>query len=173
MPSNTGYPAFFVGQRLTASLLTSAQPMQAWKTTSTTRISTATNTADPDLTLPLEANALYKLEYMLLYSTNATADFKWQWSVPSGTTGNHVISAIQVGGAGTAQTEDLAIAYTLAANAGAGGLGSSSPFSVLGRGWVDTAATAGNMTLTWSQFTLTAVNTTLEANSWMELKRVE
>lgn len=173
MASNSGYPAFYVGQRWTATLAQSTLPRTAWKTTSLTRTSTASATADPDLVLPVEANALYILNYVLQYTTTAAADIRWTFTGPSGMTGSHVISGLQVGGAGTSTTEDNSVRYDIGATAGAGGLGSGSPFGVIGSGMVDTAGTAGNFTLAWAQFTSTAVNTTLEANSYIQLLRVE
>lgn len=44
---------------------------------------------------------------------------------------------------------------------------------ITGRGYVDIAATAGNLSLTWAQFASIATNTTLLEDSWISLKREE
>lgn len=165
MPSNAGYPAFFVGQRLTATLLQSAQPFQAWKAASTSRNTTITRAADPDLLLAAEANSLYELNFFLnVTCTSAVPGFNFTFTVPASATGNYGYSA--GGGSGDIHS---AFAY----GGGGGPATVNGIVSVMGRGVVDTAGTAGNVTLLWAQLASNAINVTLDAGSWMELKRME
>lgn len=166
------YPALAIGQRLTAALLTSMLPQTVYKTLSTARTSTAAKTADPELTLPVEANAVYELAFYLKYDAGNAGDIGWTFSTPAGTSGSYGISSIVVGGAGASQTEDLANVYTLAANAGAGGIGAGIPLPVLGLGKFVTGGTAGSITLSWAQFTSNATATTLQADSYLKITRI-
>ncbi len=165
MPSNTGYPSFFVGQRLTATLLQSGQPNQAWKIASTARQNTTTRTADPDLSLAVEANALYKGEFMLIYSsTSATPGFNWAFTVPSGASGYYTYSAGQT-------TTDTNITFPIASGGGPPTVNGT--LGLGGKFWLDTSSTAGNLAIAWAQLSSNAAFVTLEAGSWMEFKRVE
>jgi hypothetical protein len=165
MPSNTGYPAFFVGQRLTATLLTSAQEISAWKIASTSRNTTISRTADPDLTLSVEANSLYTGKFVIVYSsTSVTPGLNWSFGVPAGATGHYTYTAGQT-------TTDTNIYFAIASGGGPptinGTLGLSGQF------WLDTAATAGTFSINWAQLVSNAANVTLEAGCYMTLKRQE
>ncbi len=178
MASNSGYPNLYVGQRLTATLAQSMLPFQAWKTTGTTRTSTTSRTADPDLVLPVEANALYVLRYFFIVSCIAnTSGMSMSWTVPSGASGTHSFSGLQhsSGSTPTASSQDVNTTFDIATGTGTGIIpsGTQPVTGVQGIGWIDTAATAGNLTLTWAQLTSSANGTTLNAGSFIELKRVE
>src|SRR5262245_17105793 len=80
------YPAWVVGQRVTADLLAAMIPDFVIKTTSTIRASNATLTADPELVVSVEANASYLIEFHVWYATTTAASFKTSWTVPAGST---------------------------------------------------------------------------------------
>lgn len=54
------------------------------KSANTSRSSTTTLTADPDLTFSVEANERYMVRGRIQISAGATPDFKWGFAVPAG-----------------------------------------------------------------------------------------
>lgn len=70
-----------VGQKLTAERLNRRNPVSASKAGDTSRASTTTSAADPDLVLSLKADTTYDLRGAL-YTTggDAAGDFKYAWS---------------------------------------------------------------------------------------------
>jgi hypothetical protein len=165
MASNSGYPAVYVGQRLTAALLRSTLSFAAWKTTSTSRNTTTTRTADPDLTLAVEADALYTGDFMIIYSsTSTTPGLNWAFTVPAGATGYYTYSAGQT-------TTDTNITFPIASGGGPPTV--SGTLGLNGKLWLDTSSTAGNLTVAWAQLVSNAANVTLEAGSYIKLKREE
>ncbi|MGW3437047.1 hypothetical protein ACWDB3_07685 [Streptomyces bacillaris] len=85
------YPLILPGQDITEAMLNAMLPQFAFKAAHTDRASTTVFAADPDLFLPLAANAVYRVEAWLLYGASAAGDFKTSWSVPSGATGNRSV----------------------------------------------------------------------------------
>lgn len=81
------YPVIYSGQRITSAFLSSLLPLEAYKASDTTRASTTTVAADPDLVLSLEAGAIYYVEIFIHYSASSSELLKTQWSAPSGATG--------------------------------------------------------------------------------------
>jgi len=85
-----------VGQVITAERLNRRNPVSVMKPGDTSRASTTTSTADPDIVLVLKANTTYDLRGNL-YTTggNAAGAFKYAWSwtntatVYMGATGPH------------------------------------------------------------------------------------
>jgi len=172
--SNTGYPAYFVGQRLTATLLASAQAQQAWKTTSTARTSTTALADDPDLLLPVTANALYRFSMMLHYTGAVASSFvplKINLTLPASATGQFV--AHGYASTGVNNGGDQASAFLNGVDQAFGGAASPTLIPLFITGFIDIAATAGNCTLRWAQNASNATATTLNAGCWMELMRME
>lgn len=169
------YPTYVGGMRLTAALLTAAQPRLVRKDADTTIISDSTLNDDPDLFLSVEANAIYRLQFYLKVTGNTTGDFKMQLTGPSGSTGSFGAygldtTATATGGAGA--TPEF-IRTTLNNPRSYGTTSTASPQVILGTGLVRIDATAGTLQLQWSQDTSTATNTILQQDSWMELHRIE
>lgn len=81
------YPEILAGQKITADLLSSMLPMFVRKGADTNRASTTTLADDPDLTIELEANSVYRVEFIIHYSATAAAGFKTAWTTPSGSSG--------------------------------------------------------------------------------------
>jgi hypothetical protein len=81
-------PVWTVGEILTASdVNTWFVPLVAYKTSTLSRTST-TITADPDLVLPVAANAVYEVRIMINFENPSGASaFSWNFTVPSGATG--------------------------------------------------------------------------------------
>lgn len=172
MPSTPGYPAYFVGQRITATLLQSGTERTAYKTASTARSSTTTRTADPDLSLDVEANALYRLMGEMFWTSGAvsTADWSGAFTGPAGMAGNWSHSSL-FNTIATAFNEDQQVARGITDATDGGILANFTASTKIG-GWVDTAGTAGTFTWTWAQRTSIATSTVLEAYSFITLLRV-
>lgn len=142
-----------------------------YKAASTDRLSTTTPTADPDLVVPLLANATYLFTLNAMAGSPAAADFRTAWSIPSGATG--LRHALGPGSSATARDN-------ISMRSGAHGFGNidygcESAGAYIGiqeYGMVVTSATAGNLSFMWSQVTSTASNTTLSFCSSLEVIRV-
>lgn len=79
------YPGILPGQELTAALLNSMTPLGAWKTSATTYTSTSF-VADPDLQVPVAANAQYGVDVYVPYATGSTANNSqsFEFTAPAG-----------------------------------------------------------------------------------------
>lgn len=180
------YPTFLAGQRITASLLSSAQPQVVRKTSDTSRNSTTTRTADPHLTFEAVANAVYIVDGWIKWDGAAnTADLSLQLTVPSGTlgdttiwgTGNQVIGstaapALQINVSDArgylVRSESLDVNAARSYGALAGG----SPLALLFTGTLRISSTAGTVSLDWAQSSSDANNTTLYTDSWLRYQRI-
>lgn len=167
------YPTILAGQRITAALLTSMQAQIAYKTTSTSRASTTTIASDPDLQLPVAANAVYSLEGLLVYNGgNVSDDLRMGWAAPSGAsmtwvaTGQNTSATTGVGTVITDAQDLTSTAYSLGTIANARGM------TAMLRGLLITSSTAGNLVLQWAQFTSSATATSMLAGSHIGLQRV-
>ncbi|WP_051766108.1 hypothetical protein [Streptomyces sp. NRRL F-5135] len=147
------------------------QSVFARKTANTTRASTATTSADPHLVLPVAASATYEISGMLVYnSTGLTGDLKLGITGPSGATGWWGTYAPSI--SATAEPSTLRpLAQDLATERTYGAGWSSANGAMLLHGLVVTSATAGSVSVNWSQNTSDAVGLTLYANSYLTLTR--
>lgn len=109
------YPVIYAGQDIDADTLIAMIPMIVNKPSSTGRTSNTTLADDPDLTVQLEANSAYFVEFHIHYAALDAAKIKTDWTVPSGATGNRCVM-----GPG----ED---AYTLAPDGTDGGAANNIP----------------------------------------------
>lgn len=168
------YPVPAVGQRFTAEFVSSMLPFTVRKAGTTSRISTTALTADPDITLAVEANAQYDFSSLLLYdgagSGASGADFKWAFTGPAGISGNYWISLLDTAAATTATDLNTFVSITSTGTAGAFAVGS--PTAIMMTGVFQTSGTAGSLTLTWAQNVSTASNTTLRADSYLKITRI-
>ena len=104
--------------------------------------------------------------------TSATAaDFKYDFSVPTGATVHGIVGSLQVGAAGSG-TNDLAASVDLTADDGIGTLGTGTEAAFYIRALVVVAETPGVVNFRWAQNTATASDTTLLAESWMTVRRI-
>ena len=87
-------PTYSPGDVLTAADCNNwFTPIAAYKTATTNR-STLTLTADPDLTLSLDASSSYEIRAMVIYS-GASGSFKFGWTVPASATGGYGVALPQ------------------------------------------------------------------------------
>lgn len=145
----------------------------AYKPSNTSRASTTSATADPHLTFTVEANTTYTLSGFLVYDGLDTADLKFGFTAPAGTTGSWW--------PGAADSSMNALAYaprwgaltdvtssTMAVGAqGAGTILAAEP-----KGLVVTAGTPGTFSLVWAQNSSSGTATILRTHSWLRLDRM-
>lgn len=167
------YPTYAAGQRITASLLRSAQPQIVRKTADTSRSATTTYADDDHLVFAAEANAVYSMWGWLKYFTDPTPDLKVQIVVPAGCLGEWAwnMPGSTTAGGGTVgysiRTESNDV------NVGRTGYGTSdtqhnTPLGGLFR----MGSTAGNIAVQWAQNTSNATATILYTDSWMAFQRI-
>ncbi|GAA4439360.1 hypothetical protein [Phytohabitans houttuyneae] len=160
-----------VGQRITAARLNLRNPVEASKPGDTSRASTTTSTADPDLVLVLKANTTYNLMGQA-YTTGGdnAGDFKYAWSwtntgtVLMGAVGPH--NSIASGSQGDAEwvfrAADSASPSTDTPYAtSAGGV------SVRINDRIIVGPADVTLTLIWAQQNSNATATVLKAGSWV------
>lgn len=171
MPSY--YPVPLAGTPITADFLASMLPQMVEKFSDETRVSTTTNTNDNALFFPVEANAVYNVEGLLLYSARDDTDIKMGFTGPSGTTFDWIIHASTQSQTG-ALTSLGVVADKQSIGATAFPLGGHDPsitMTAVLRGRLDTAGTAGTFNLNWAQRVSNAVAATMRAGSWMKFTR--
>jgi hypothetical protein len=165
------YPIILAGMRLTADLLKAMQPLWAGKTVTTSRASTITRTADPELQLPVEANAEYVIEAYIRYSGVVAGGMSLQLTGPSGSSGSWGARTINVGetaasGLSSAVRTPIGTAKDFEA------ISTTSAQTINISGRLITSSTAGTFSVDWAQDDSDATATAVEADSWIELRRV-
>jgi hypothetical protein len=169
-----GYTA---GQLLTAAELTSWLPLTAVKASGTSRTSTTTKTADPDLTVPVSANYIYEGQLVISYTAAAAGDISLDLAYPA----NATCSAVQIGphnaiatsGSQASDVEFQALMLDAVTPTGAmpfGGTGGGIGALILIR--LVVGATLGNLVVEWAQLVSNGTATTLNAGSWLTIRRV-
>lgn len=148
----------------------------AAKPANTSRSNTTTLTADPDLTVTVDANKSYYMELCLHAScAAASVNLKFDVTVPSGATftgdgytyNNNSTSAGTLGVL-TPGLLNLSGVSGFHITLPTGGVDTTTWV----RGLLQTAGTAGSATVRWSQDTTSATAVVLETASFMLLKRV-
>ncbi|MFG3660230.1 glycosyl hydrolase family 28-related protein [Streptomyces sp. NPDC047706] len=119
----------------------------------TPRASTVTTTADPELTLEVEPNAVYDVECVAVWSTGG-GGFRATWLVPSG--------------AAMVWTDNDSVGASSAATAVTFASGTGTTL----KGTLVVGATAGPITLSWAQNASNAANTILRAGCSLKLTRI-
>jgi hypothetical protein len=148
--------------------------MFARKTSDTTRTSTTTPTADPHLTLPVEANKAYAVKLMLFHAgPNGTADFKIQFAVPAGSSYRWGATAgmdpnFEPGNAATVPN-NLNTESTTGVVMGSTTGTSGQTFGSVFEGVLETGGTAGDITLEWAQNVSDPGNSVMRQKSFLRL----
>ncbi len=151
------YPVITAGMALTSALLQSMLPQRGIKSSNLSRASTTSMTADPDLTVPVAANAKYDVDLTLAYNGAATntGDLKFQLAGPSGATFGGTIFGV----GNPLGTFNLYV--SLSTTQVVYGNGTGNPLGCIVSGTLFTSGTAGNLTVNWAQNTSNATATTL------------
>jgi hypothetical protein len=162
------YPPINAGTTPTIAVLQAMLPQNGLKSSGTPRTSTTTMTADPDLSVPVAANAKYDVEMTLVYNGAATGsgDLKFQLAGPSGATFAGMFTGI---------ANPLATAVnsvTLSTTQVSYGNGTGNPLPCKVSGTLFTSATPGSLTLNWAQNTSSGTATTLMTGSKLSARRV-
>lgn len=156
-------------------------PAHAYKAAHTDRAATTTFTDDPDLRLPLDAAAVYRIEFWLQYaaidlvSGSPAGRFKTQWSAPAGATGvrsavgpdqGTILSSGSAGGTGRWGVHNLTTAAVYGDRDS-----STNQCLAIEVGTVFTTS-AGMLALQWSQSVSNAAPTRLAQGSYMRVTRL-
>ncbi|MFK0140724.1 hypothetical protein [Streptomyces murinus] len=169
------YPTIYSGQRITTALLTSMQPIVAFKAANTDRTATTTLADDPDLSVQIAANATYRVIFYLHYAATDTGRFKTGWTVPSGTTGNRsavgpdqgvVLSSTSSGGTGRWGIHNFVTACTYGTRNNSGNQCFAMEEATI------FTTTAGTLAIQWAQATSDASVTRLAAGSSLHVQRL-
>lgn len=162
---------FLALEELTAANLnaafTAVTPLFVRKTSDETVNNSAALQNDDTLVLAMAANTTYLLDLRLIVNTNATADFKYTFTVPAGATGNtHLFTGSNPDTAATSLQGPSSITATAAAS------GVAADQVILVQGIVIVSSTAGNLQFQWAQNTANASDTKVKTNSYMVLTKV-
>src|SRR5690349_14571071 len=141
------------------------------KAAATSRNTTTSRTADPELTLSLPANSTWDFECHLLLNSaaNAAGDFAGEFTYPGLATVDHgslgLIDTLASGGsadlhAGTATSNDTTSPTTFFVF----GTSTTLTYAVI-FGRIALGATAGSLTLAWAQFGSNGNNTNVNIGS--------
>lgn len=164
------YPTILAGQRITTALLESMLPVTAIKTASTSRASTTTVSADPELQFSVVAGAEYVFYGYIRYSGVDTSDIDVQFTAPTGATGswsgNMLINGQIDGGTHSGIRVAFNAERTWATPS------TSAAQTCLIRGRLTMGGTAGTFSMDWAQNISGATATVVEADSWIRLDRV-
>lgn len=151
------------------------EPLFKYKAAHTDRASTTTLTDDPDLTMTLDANAVWVVEFHLHYAATDTARFRTAWTVPASAAGNRsavgpdqgvILSSTSAGGAGRWGVHNFGTTATY------GTRDSATNQCVAVEEATVITTTAGTCALQWSQVTSSATATRLAQGSWMRAVRL-
>ncbi|MEU9498258.1 hypothetical protein [Streptomyces sp. NPDC048196] len=155
-------------------------PRFVYKAAATDRASTTTRTADPDLTMTLDANAVHIVEFHLLVGGPSGGLMVTSWNVPSGATGLK-------GAHGPASTAAGVDTLTNAGDNISGRFGShgftttvtygrrdsnTNLLYAIETGTVITGASSGTVAIAWAQSASNATATRMGLGSWMRATRI-
>jgi len=114
--------------------------------------------SDDDFTFSVDANTNYLIDIYFFINTSGTADFKWDWSLPSGGTFDGRELGPQTRNIDVTEAGDLIAAYSAGDN------------NVLIQGVLKIGSTAGTVVIRWAQATAEVSDTKLQAGSWLKHK---
>jgi hypothetical protein len=173
------YPVITAGTtEITADLLNSMFPQSVDKNADTARNTTTVVASDPDLvTGTLTAGGVYYVKFHVRFTGLQAAGLKTAWLVPAGTTGNRDCDG--PGSANAVQVDGNTTELKRATNSYATNVSYTNPRNstslqtyLVEQARVTIGATAGAITLQWSQATSNATDTTVKASSFVEWRRV-
>ncbi len=128
---------------------------------------------DDALLVPMQINARYVLDGLLVYDSGTTGDIKFDWTGPAGfAVPRWTVTSIDTGTAALAGNFNAGQSAAAATALARGGAGIGTFVAATLWGQVTTAGTAGNLQLRWAQNALEAVNTRIKTDSWIRLLRV-
>lgn len=160
--ANVGEPTYLTD-------LNSLLPATVRKATDTGRASTTSATADPDLSLTLDAGQNYILLGMIAYTGDPAGDLKGNFALPSGAV---LAATYRAQGSGAAATSGSIVVDLQAGGTGTlftfGALSTSSSLTALFLGSLY-GGSGGTFSFNWAQASSNATATTLKAGSFLTL----
>ncbi|MGH3942512.1 MAG: hypothetical protein ACRDTG_28590 [Pseudonocardiaceae bacterium] len=125
------------------------------------------------LVLPVEANATYVLNSLIVYDSATAADIKIRFSLPAGGSARLAKWGQDVGATGVSGSINVSVSDDVAdvVEFTYGGLGVGTMVSAKPSGLIIVGGTAGNVTVGFAQNTANASVTTLRLGSSMSLAR--
>jgi hypothetical protein len=165
------FPDWAAGETITAGKLNSRERHFARVDSEETVNASTTLTASTQLTFEAEADAIYELLVSLRYSTPDAADFKWDYSVPSGATMTRFPIAADLT---SSDRENSNVRLLTAAESTAAQAGGDAGNILLLRehAWLETGGTSGTVSLRFAQVVSTGSDTILRSFSFMTWQRV-
>lgn len=161
VPPQTSITPF---QTMTADLMNNwLLPRSAYKPADTSRSNTTTQTADPDLSVPVTGNAFYLFRCLLGTFGPSGAGIDSSFGAPAGAIGNFIArneSISNVWGISTWQTSTTITSDTT---------GGNNPVEL--DGWLNTVS-GGAFTLNWAQHNSNGTACTVKAGSYLTLWRI-
>ncbi len=140
-------------------------------TTDSTVNNVATLADDAVLTLPVEANAVYRFNALIDYSAATTADFLYGFTGPSGSTARFRGESMASNASATTSPADNG-GKGLNTGITAGALGVGARALMAPSGLLIVGGTPGFFTFRWSQAVAEVSDATRYAQSWMEITKV-
>lgn len=171
------FPVITAGTRLTADVLNSMLDNFIFKPADTSRASNTTMSNDPDMVCPVDANATYFIEMVILFAGIATAGFRTQWTVPSGSSFNKRIAGPGSANAAEANANTTEMRWSVVSATSAVNYTNPRNSASLQVYTIETAiaqigATAGNITLQWAQTVSQTTGTVVAANSYIRYRQI-
>lgn len=161
------------GDIIYAANINRLAPRVVYKASSTTRASTTVFADDPELIVPVEANATYIIRFFIKAAAIALADIKTSWSVPAGMVSQNK-SVIGPGSTAVDSSADNVAmrigVHNFATSISYNGVRDSAAnqFQIVETGLVQVGATAGNVALQWAQVTSNVTGSVVAAGSFAE-----
>lgn len=129
---------------------------------------------DATLVAPVTANAKFLVNATVIYSSGTTPDIKFAWVGPAAATFSWTTNALSVSTAGSSGL--VTVGSSVIGDGGAlqaGGAGAPTPRLTANiRGILTVGATAGTLQLRWAQDVADPTDTTVLADSYMEVRQV-
>ena len=168
------------GAKLRASVLealvTEVRPVPAVKAGDTSRNTTTTHTADPDLSVTLPPGT-WRVEFdgTLTSAANAAGDFSYRWAYPSDATMSEGVHGVVDTLASGQVATDMNVAGSSAdatSPSAAKNIGASTSVTYFLAVAIVTIVTTGAVVIEWAQASSNANNTTLKAGSTLTATRL-
>ena len=161
----------------TASELAGLVPRFVRKTADESVTSNATSQDDDELFLSVDASTTYVVTGQIYYVGIDTADLRWCFNAPAGSTLHMHLDApgsAAVTGAGTTGSVEFFPTYNSTTFPSADNFAGASTTNMTGRltGLLVTGATAGTLRFRWAQLASIATALTVRAGSWLLAQKV-
>lgn len=167
------YPVPAIGSRLTADFLTSMLPISARKASSTSRTTTTVVAVDPELSVAVEANAVYSAKLGIWFTAltgASTGGISITLVGPTGAVGDFVVSGKDTT-TSVGNNNDQTFYAALAANFSLGSI-ATNPNGTSFDGTFTTSGTSGTFSFQWAQRTSSATATVVLSGSFIQIKRI-